>query len=134
MDELEQIKQLKARYFRFLDCKEWDNWRTCFTDDFTALYQGDHPDLEFASADELVQVNRELLAEVSTVHQGHTPEIVLVDDLNATGVWSMYDRVELPGAAFEGWGHYHEKYRKEAGEWKIAHILLTRLKVVPLQA
>ncbi len=31
--EIEQIKQTKARYFRFLDTQQWTQWRTCFTDD-----------------------------------------------------------------------------------------------------
>ena len=32
-DELEAIRQLKARYFRFMDTKDWDAWRELFTDD-----------------------------------------------------------------------------------------------------
>ena len=51
----------------------------------------------------------------------------------ASGIWSMYDRVELPGAAFEGWGHYHEDYRRVEGQWRIARIVLTRLRVSPLE-
>ena len=31
--EIEQIKQLKARYFRLMDTKDWDAWRELFTDD-----------------------------------------------------------------------------------------------------
>ena len=36
--EIEQIKQTKARYFRFLDTKQWTDWRTCFTDFHDARY------------------------------------------------------------------------------------------------
>ena len=32
--EIEAIKQLKARYCRFLDTKDWQAWRNIFTDDF----------------------------------------------------------------------------------------------------
>ncbi len=32
--EIESIKQLKARYCRHLDTKDWDSWRTLFTDGF----------------------------------------------------------------------------------------------------
>ncbi|MEH6548524.1 MAG: nuclear transport factor 2 family protein [Pseudomonadales bacterium] len=28
--EIERIKILKARYFRLLDCKLWDQWKECF--------------------------------------------------------------------------------------------------------
>ena len=31
--EIESIKQLKARYCRYLDTKDWDSWRDVFTDD-----------------------------------------------------------------------------------------------------
>lgn len=34
--EIEAIKQLKARYCRFLDTKQWDDWRALFTDDFVS--------------------------------------------------------------------------------------------------
>lgn len=132
MVEVEQIKQLKARYFRYLDCKQWEQWGTCFTEDFTAVYQGPHPDAVFNSARELVEQNREMLANVPTVHQGHTSEIELTGDSTATGIWSMYDRVEFPEGGFEGWGYYHEEYRKENGEWKISRIHLSRLKIAPL--
>ena len=32
--EIETIKQLKARYCRYLDTKDWAAWRTIFADDF----------------------------------------------------------------------------------------------------
>ena len=32
--DIESIKQLKARYCRYLDTKDWDRWRDLFTDDF----------------------------------------------------------------------------------------------------
>ena len=31
--DIEQIKQLKARYFRLLDTKDWDAFAELFTDD-----------------------------------------------------------------------------------------------------
>ena len=29
----------------------------------------------------------------------------------------------------QGFGHYHEDYRKEDGQWRIARLKLTRLRV-----
>ena len=34
--DIEAIRQLKARYCRFLDNKDWAAWRTIFTDDFVS--------------------------------------------------------------------------------------------------
>ncbi len=31
--DIEQIKQLKARYFRMIDTKDWEGFRELFTDD-----------------------------------------------------------------------------------------------------
>ena len=33
LEDLEQIRQLKARYFRFMDTKQWELLATVFTDD-----------------------------------------------------------------------------------------------------
>ena len=33
MDDIEAIKQLKARYFRTMDTKDWNGMREVFTDD-----------------------------------------------------------------------------------------------------
>jgi hypothetical protein len=33
---VEAIKQLKARYCRYLDTKDWAAWRALFTDDFVS--------------------------------------------------------------------------------------------------
>ena len=128
--EIEAIKQLKARYFRLLDTKQWDAWRAVFTDDFTAEVHGPHPVIHFASADEMVAMNRQVLADVATVHHGHMPEIDITGDDSAEGTWAMMDIVEL-GAGFVGYGHYHETYRKANGSWRIARLKLTRLLVEP---
>ena len=31
MNDLEAIRQLKARYFRLMDTQQWDAWADCFT-------------------------------------------------------------------------------------------------------
>lgn len=131
--EIEAIQQLKARYFRLLDTKQWDAWREVFSDDFSAVVAGGdvHPDVEFASPEEMVARNRELLATAVTVHHGHMPEITLHGPDRASGIWAMMDIVKL-GAGFRGYGHYHEEYVKRNGRWQIRRLTLTRLVVIPL--
>jgi len=36
MNEIEEIKKLKSRYFRGLDTIDWDAFRDVFTDDFVS--------------------------------------------------------------------------------------------------
>lgn len=71
-----------------------------------------------------------------SVHHGHVPEIEILDDDHARGIWPMYDLVETPPeSAYEshtGWGHYAEEYRRVDGRWLISRTQLTRLKRVVL--
>jgi uncharacterized protein (TIGR02246 family) len=128
--EIEAIKQLKARYCRYLDTKDWEAWRGIFADDFvsdTAEAGGK----VVAGADEFVAYLRKILGKSSqpTVHQVHAPEIALTSATTATGVWALNDVVRLaPGLNINGYGHYHETYEKTDGQWRIKTSKLTRLR------
>lgn len=135
--DIEQIKQLKARYFRLMDTKHWDEWADLFTDDMR-FWNDNEPDPEgrppiTSSGAAFVSMVSKLLANAVTVHQGHMPEIELTGERSATGVWSMYDWVDAPdrNIHFEGWGHYTEKYEKsDDGRWRIKDMHLTRLRTI----
>ena len=129
LEEIEAIKQLKGRYFRGLDCKDWALFRSVFTDDFNGNY-GDSDAEKFNSGDAIVEQMKAMLADAVTVHHGHTPEIEIIDETSAKGIWAMEDIVEHADFKLQGWGHYHETYRKLEGEWKIASVQLARLKLV----
>jgi hypothetical protein len=137
LEDIEAIKQLKARYFRLLDTKRWDDWREQFTDDC----QFDGTSRAYPGPDEFVAGTRERLSDALTIHQGHMPEIVLTGEDTARGIWSMFDWVEFEeerdvgrglNRGFTGYGHYEEEYRKEDGRWKISLLRLTRLKLNPI--
>jgi len=134
-DDLYAIQQLKSRYFRYLDTKQWDLWRSLFTDDLvffiedSALPRETTP--EQIGGDEFVSSVSATLEKAVTVHHGHMPDIEFSGPDQATGVWAMYDWVDNPdrGFAIQGSGHYHEKYRRDAdGNWRIAELRLTRLR------
>ena len=129
MDDIEAIKQLKARYFRMMDTKDWDGMREVFADD-VLIDTTDSGGRVVAGADEFMAGLREILEDVLTVHHGHMPEIELTSATTATGVWSMEDMLRWPnGSELHGFGHYHETYEKVDGEWRIASCTLTRLRV-----
>lgn len=137
--EREAIRQLKARYFRLMDMKDWSGWAQCFTEDVvvrvdSAVSDGRTLLAPFelpAGRDAFVRQNAETLAGVVTVHHGHMPEITITSDTTATGIWAMEDKlIWRDGSRLHGYGHYHETYRKEAdGEWRIASLDLTRLRL-----
>lgn len=134
MDDIEAIKQLKARYCRTLDTKDWAGFRRVFTDDVT-IDTTDSGGPVINSADEHLAYLRPTLGEHRTVHSAYLPEIELTSEATATAVWAMQDLVELPdGRELRGYGHYHETYAKTDDGWRIASLTLTRLRVDLLPA
>ena len=126
--EIEQIKQLKARYFRLMDRKMWDEWSQVFTKD-GVLQFGPNPDDQFMGREGIRDGLSQILKDSVTVHHGHMPEIKITGTNTATGIWAMFDYVEMPGLTLNGYGHYEEEYVKEDGQWKIKNLRLTRLRV-----
>lgn len=127
MDDLEAIRQLKARYFRTMDTKDWAAMRQVFADDVlidTTASGGNVVE----GADAFMAFIEETLGGATTVHQGHMPEIELTSETTAIGIWALNDIVIFPGGMrLDGYGHYHETYEKIDGDWKIKTSTLTRL-------
>jgi hypothetical protein len=134
---IESIKQLKARYCRYLDAKDWAAWRSIFTDDFVSDTAEAGGKL-IIGADDFVAFTRNNIGRRSqaTAHQVHAPEIELTSATTAHGVWALQDVVRFgPGVTLVGYGHYHETYENIAGKWLIKSSKLTRLRediVTPL--
>ena len=127
MDDIEAIRQLKARYFRTMDTKDWAGMRQVFADD-VVIDTSEGGGGVVTGADEFMAFLQEALGEATTVHQGHMPEIELTSDATATGVWALTDIVIFPGGIrLDGYGHYHETYEKADGAWRIKTLKLTRL-------
>ncbi|ETB46336.1 bile-acid 7-alpha dehydratase [Mycobacterium avium 11-0986] len=134
---IESIKQLKARYCRYLDTKDWAAWRTIFTDDFLSD-TSEAGGAVIAGADDFVAFTRRALGRATqpTAHQVHNPEIELTSATTARGTWALQDVVRFgPGITLVGYGHYHETYENIDGQWFIKSSKLTRLRediVTPL--
>jgi uncharacterized protein (TIGR02246 family) len=129
MDDVEAIKRLKARYFRTMDTKQWEQLRGVFADDVVVDTTGSGGSV-ITGADDFVTFLRETLDDVITVHHGHMPEIELTSATTATGIWSLQDILTWPnGTRLHGYGHYHETYVKTDDEWRIASSTLTRLQM-----
>jgi len=131
--DIEAIKQLKARYFRLMDTKQWDAWGELFTSDCRLFSDpgGGLPAVEWVGRDQIVQRNRAALEGCRSVHHGHMPEIKIAGRATARGVWAMDDLLVWDGAggrAYEGCGHYEESYEKRDGVWRIKSLRLTRLR------
>ncbi len=130
-DDLEAIRQLKARYFRFIDTKQWDSLREVFTPDVEIDMRGEGAALSHG-IDEFVTSVSGILESVVTVHHGHMPELRVTSPTTAAGVWAMEDELWWPEGSpirhLHGYGHYHETYAKTPAGWRISSMRLTRLQ------
>lgn len=129
MDDVTEIQQLKARYFRTMDTKQWAAMRQVFTDD-VVVDTTDSGGGVITGADEFMAFIAGTLDDVVTVHHGHCPEVELTSATTAHAVWAMEDMLRWPdGTELHGYGHYHETYEKLDGGWRIASSTLTRLRM-----
>ncbi|MFC2027658.1 nuclear transport factor 2 family protein [Chloroflexota bacterium] len=129
LEEIEEIKKLKAKYFRLMDKKLWVEWSDVFTEDVTAIYHGPRSELRYEGRDDIVAQISTALADAVSVHHGYMPEIELTSSTTATGIWAMFDYIQRTGLTMKGYGHYEEDYAKEDGKWRIKNFRLTRLRI-----
>jgi ketosteroid isomerase-like protein len=127
------IGEVKARYCRLLDTKDWAGYAELFTEDFeldTSAAGGPPP---IRGREAALRMVRASVEQARTSHHVHSPEIRLEGDV-AQVIWAMQHRVvwgerkPQPGVlGHTGFGHYHERYVRENGRWRIAAQRLTRL-------
>jgi hypothetical protein len=139
---IEDIKQLKARYFRFLDSRDYDAMAMVFCRD--AVFDSSEGPMLYpvggAPVGQPGPVTRgrdEIMAWISgsfatrvCVHHGHGHEVTLDSETEAHGVIAMEDMIyalDRQTLLIHAAGHYHERYRVEDGQWRIAQTKLTRL-------
>jgi hypothetical protein len=139
---IEEIKQLKGRYFRLMDTRDWTALRTVFCDDavFDARASlsldgrgetgraAESNDWVYRGGDAI----KTAIGAQRTVHHGHCHEVEIETASQASGVIAMEDQIfDESGTrlTLHGWGHYHETYRHVAGAWRIHTSRITRLHV-----
>ncbi len=140
--ELEHIKRLKYRYMRALDTQNWDLMADCFTADVSCWYSGGA--LSTSGRDNVVGMLKEYCPPgfVSS-HIAVHPEIDLLDDTRAEGVWRMEDLVNYTsptgyraggtgekitgGERMQGAGYYYDSYSKTEDRWQISRTGFIRL-------
>ena len=131
---IQAIKSLKARYFFYLDNKDWTRWQAEVWAPDATLSVPEVIDEPIAGAANIVAWTAARFGDVIATHHGHTPIIDVTSSTTATGIWAMEDILRWPegqtGPAghsrIHGFGHYRETYATVAGEWRIAASRLTR--------
>ncbi len=126
--DLEQIRQLKARYCRFIDTGDWKGYRTLFSDNFEAIIEEGKPPFVTTGDAYVAFAEKFFAGNTGSRHQVHMEEIHLTSDHTATGVWPFYEYVEWPTRPkLDSYGYYNEEYDKGSdGKWRIR-----RLRIQP---
>jgi uncharacterized protein (TIGR02246 family) len=124
---VEAVRRVKARYLRCLDTHDWVAFRSVFTDDAEMDVSADGAGV-VQGGDAIVESISTALTGVVSVHQATNAEITVVGP-EASAIWAMTDHLVFPdGTQLRGAGHYHETYRRQNGEWRIAGFRLSRLR------
>lgn len=126
---LESVVDLKTRYCRWIDGKDWDRVASLFLP---------HAVLQFGPSDAsairgrlaIVRFLRRQLGQGSTLHEARDPELRAQEGDSVRVVWSMKDHVETPLYRLEGAGFYEDLYEQTAVGWKVAQVRVHRSKVV----
>ena len=137
VEDFVAISQVKARYCRFLDTKDWAAYTELFTEDFvldTSPAGGAPP---VRGRDAAVKMIRASVETARTAHQVHNAEMQIEGDV-AHVIWAMQDRViwgaertGLTERGHTGYGQYHERYERTNGTWRIASLQLRYLIYEP---
>ncbi|MDL4818393.1 nuclear transport factor 2 family protein [Actinomadura opuntiae] len=127
LERVEAIKALKYRYWRACDGKDPAAFRDCFVSGPASIDYGSLG--TFEDADELARVFAEIALSkvdgryaVLDMHHGFHPVITLIDDVSASGVWTLRFRQvnRVDGTELLMTAEYDDAYVLEDGRWKMA--------------
>jgi hypothetical protein len=121
LEAIEDIRQLKARYFHACDNKQPDVVRECFAPGDIELRYGRIGN--FNDREQMLAVFAELACQphIVEMHHGQNPRIEVQGNDAATGIWGLYyylidtRRQTVTQLA----GFYDDTYSRTDGQWRI---------------
>jgi hypothetical protein len=128
--DIEAIKQLKHAYFRCLDTANFEELETLFHPDGSVHFKGGAYEWKLKGRDEyLANLRSSFTRESVGHHNGHHPEIQILSDVEATGIWYLADNMWVLNFDFftSGTALYWDRYVKRDGRWMIADTKYERI-------
>ena len=120
--DIEAIKQLKHAYFRCLDTANWAEMNDLFHEDVSVHFTGGTYEWKLQGrAEYLKSVSQSFHREAIGHHNGHHPEIQMLSESEATGIWYLTDNMWILNHKFltGGTAIYWDRYQKVGGRWQI---------------
>ena len=124
LSDLEDIRQLKARYFRCIDTGNEAELATVFAEDVVIDLRGGGYRLRVEGRLNMVDfIGSTFNSDIIAQHHGHTSEIRFTGPDSAEGTWYLQDRFINPDRNEDttGTALYHDRYVRTADGWKVAH-------------
>lgn len=133
-DPIGEVRRAKARYCRFIDTKQWDDFAELFVPDVTIRMVDPEGEViaAFDDRDSFMAATRAFLQGARSSHHIHNEEIDRISDSEISAIWAMEDIVvnsnPAPGqpTRMHGYGHYHETWKRTPEGWRIARLELRR--------
>jgi len=128
--DIEAIKQLKHAYFRCIDSCNVEEMGELFLEDATVHYIGGFYEWKFESRAELLKIVSESFTKAAIGHHNaHTPEVQMLSETEATGLWYFCDNMYVLDLDYHvtGSGIYFDEYEKREGRWWIRSTKYHRL-------
>lgn len=120
LSDIEKIQRLKHAYFRCNDTANFEEMASLLHDDFEAHYLGGTYEWHLQGKQEFIKaITKSSSPSAVAQHNGHSPEIALLSDSEATGIWYLHDNFwQLRAKVYtHGTALYRDHYVKENGRW-----------------
>ena len=90
--DIEEIKNLKHRYFRAIDMADFDLLDNVFSQDITIDYRGGTYRWESEGKETIKEsLKHAFHNQTAAMHTAHHPEIDILSAIEATGKWYLQD-------------------------------------------
>ncbi len=121
LEDIEAIRQLKARYFHACDRKDVAAIRDCFS---AGAIQIDYGAIgRFSQREDFLAVYEQMACHphIIDMHHGQNAQIQWQSATSASAVWDLYffQANTETGVLTQLAGHYEDRYAKQDGRWVI---------------
>lgn len=120
--DIEAIKQLKHAYFRCVDTANLEELASLIHEDVTVCFKGGSYEWKLDGKQQyLDNIGASFSKESVGHHNGHQPEIQMLSETEATGLWYLADNMWLlkHNSKTFGTALYWDRYEKVEGKWLI---------------
>ena len=120
--DMEAVRQLKHAYFRCIDTANFAELATLFHEDVSVDFVGGTYEWKLKGRDEYLEsIQKSFTSQAVGHHNGHHPEIQMLSETEATGIWYLTDNMWILSGNFftTGTAVYWDRYVKQDGRWLI---------------